>query len=529
MKIAVIPARGGSKRIHRKNTRAFAGKPIIAHTIAAIRESALFDRIIVSTEDHEIAEVATAYGAEVPFSRPRDLADDHVSTSEVIAHATQWMRDQHWPVDLVCCVYATAFCVRTEYLLRGLRAMEAGRWVFAFSAAEYPSTVFRAFSERNEGGIAMLFPDHYRHRSQDLQTVLHDAGQFYWGHTSSWLEKKHLFGPDSCPIRIPHSQTYDIDTEDDWYRAERYWLFDRMGKSPELLGYESRVKRLALGTVQFGVPYGIGNKNGQIGFEESRALVRHAEAAGMDTLDTAIDYGESETRLGQIGVSQWQVVTKLPPVPDNCADPAGWVKDSIAASAKRLRVRQLKAVLLHRAIELQGKNGAKIYSALNQLKDDGVIQQIGVSIYAPDELDPLIPQFKIDLVQVPFNPVDHRLINSGWLSRLSALGIEVHVRSVFLQGLLLMPQADRPPKFGRWHDLWTRWQQWLANTGLTPLQACLHDAFSQRALNRVIVGVDSIDQLEEILSVLRGEVPAVPAELQCSDPDLVNPSHWIAL
>ena len=219
MKVAVIPARGGSKRIPRKNIKNFCGKPIIAWSIEAAKASGLFDHVIVSTDDAEISEVARQWGAEIPFIRPADLAGDHAGTTEVIAHAIRWMREQRWKLDAVCCIYATPF-VRTDDLKRGLDAMESGLWEYAFPVTDFEASVFRSFLVHPKGGVEMLFPEHLETRSQDLPTAMHDAGQFYWGRPDAWLEDKPIFDRHSFPIVIPRWRVQDIDTEDDWKSAE---------------------------------------------------------------------------------------------------------------------------------------------------------------------------------------------------------------------------------------------------------------------------------------------------------------------
>ena len=200
MNIAVIPARGGSKRIPRKNIKEFFGKPMIAWSIEAAKESKLFDHIIVSTDDAEIAEVARQWGAEVPFMRPAELADDYAGTTEVIAHATQWALDQGFDVDAVCCIYATAPFVQVKDLKRGLEALNSGGWAYSFTVTDYASPIFRSFKQTAAGGIEMFFPEHFSTRSQDLPTALHDAGQFYWGRPSAWLKGKRIFDQDSIPV-----------------------------------------------------------------------------------------------------------------------------------------------------------------------------------------------------------------------------------------------------------------------------------------------------------------------------------------
>jgi pseudaminic acid cytidylyltransferase len=220
MNIAIIPARGGSKRIPRKNIKEFCGKPMIAWSIEAAKASDLFDRIIVSTDDTEIAEVAKQWGAEVPFVRPDELSDDYAGTTEVISHATQWILDQGMDVTAVCCIYATAPFVQVTDLRRGLEALNSGDWDYAFTVTDFAAPIFRSFKQTSKGGIEMFFPEHFTRRSQELPNALHDAGQFYWGRPAAWLKGKRIFDRYSKPVVIPRWRVQDIDTQDDWERAE---------------------------------------------------------------------------------------------------------------------------------------------------------------------------------------------------------------------------------------------------------------------------------------------------------------------
>lgn len=220
MRLAVIPARGGSKRIPRKNIKEFCGKPMIAWSIEAAKASNVFGRIIVSTDDPEIAELAKKWGADVPFVRPVELSNDYAGTTEVIAHATRWALDQGYDVSAVCCVYATAPFVQVEDLKAGLQALESGDWAYAFTVTDFAAPIFRSFKQRVEGGIEMFFPEHFSTHSQDLPKALHDAGQFYWGRPSAWMENKPIFDRHSTPVVIPRWRVQDVDTPDDWKRAE---------------------------------------------------------------------------------------------------------------------------------------------------------------------------------------------------------------------------------------------------------------------------------------------------------------------
>lgn len=220
MNIAIIPARSGSKRIPRKNIKEFCGKPMIAWSIEAARESGLFKHIIVSTDDREVAEVAAHWGAEVPFLRPPELSDDHAGTTEVIAHAVRWATGQGLLLEAVCCIYATAPFVQVSDLKRGWESLNSGSWYYAFSVTDFAAPILRSFKETPQGGLEMFFPEHFATRSQDLPVALHDAGQFYWGQPSAWLEGKRVFDAHSKPVIIPRWRVQDIDTYDDWQRAE---------------------------------------------------------------------------------------------------------------------------------------------------------------------------------------------------------------------------------------------------------------------------------------------------------------------
>lgn len=221
MRVAVIPARGGSKRIPRKNIKPFNGQPMIAWSIQAAVQSCCFDRIIVSTDDEEIAEVALEYGAEVPFFRPKELSDDHAATTPVIAHAVEWLNLNWSPATYVCCLYATAPFVQPDDLVRGLKILEESDSEFVFSVTSFSFPIQRALRLTSENRVEMFQPEHFNSRSQDLEEAWHDAGQFYWGKASAWLEGKRLFSSESVPIILPRFRVQDIDTPEDWEYAER--------------------------------------------------------------------------------------------------------------------------------------------------------------------------------------------------------------------------------------------------------------------------------------------------------------------
>lgn len=225
MRLAVIPARGGSKRIPRKNIKVFCGKPMIAWSIEAALGSACFDEVVVSTDDEEIAEVARRYGALVPFMRPAELADDHTGTIPVIRHAVEWFKQQAQPVESACCLYATAPFISSVDLRRGLDELQGSDCDYAFSVTSYAFPIQRAIRIQN-GRVEMFEPENFNTRSQDLEEAYHDAGQFYWGKAHAWINERPIFTPRSLPIFLPRHQVQDIDTPEDWVRAE--WLFKAM-------------------------------------------------------------------------------------------------------------------------------------------------------------------------------------------------------------------------------------------------------------------------------------------------------------
>jgi aryl-alcohol dehydrogenase-like predicted oxidoreductase len=287
--------------------------------------------------------------------------------------------------------------------------------------------------------------------------------------------------------------------------------------------------RLALGTVQFGLPYGVSCQDANIAVTEADAILDTAWEGGVNTLDTAISYGGCEQVLGEIGVEQWRVISKLPEIPESCRDVISWVKKSVVDSLSRLGVTKLCGLLLHHPQQLLSPQGNELYEGLVSIREQGKVEKIGISVYGPDELDAIWPSYKFDLVQAPFNILDRRLITSGWLARLSQAGTEIHIRSVFLQGLLLIDAISRPEKFNRWQGLWNEWHKWLDNQRLTPLQVCLSFAMSPPEIDRVVIGVDSLKQLQEILVCPKNLVMSPPESLMIDDIELINPSRWISL
>lgn len=286
------------------------------------------------------------------------------------------------------------------------------------------------------------------------------------------------------------------------------------------------ISKVALGTVQFGIPYGISNTTGQVSSSEVNKILNIAKAECIHTLDTAIAYGSSETVLGEHNLEGFDIITKLPFIPEDVSDIAGWVEDQITGSLNRLKTSKVNAVLLHRPEQLHSETGAKIYTALTSLKHRGLTERIGISIYSPNEFLDLSKEFYFDLIQAPFNVLDTRLQDSGVFDVLKSQGTYLHVRSIFLQGLLLMDKEQRPNKFNHWSQLWTKWDEWLLGNKLTPLEACIRHALSMPQIEKVVVGVDSANQLQEIVTAADGNLPTIPSDIFCADEKLLSPHLW---
>ena len=285
-------------------------------------------------------------------------------------------------------------------------------------------------------------------------------------------------------------------------------------------------EKLAIGTAQFGTEYGIANKIGDIGSLALESILNLGKLAGISTIDTASTYGRCESLLGSYGVEDWNVVTKLRVLPRGIVDVDQWVGEEIKKSLKILGVRSIYGILVHDVSDLFSCNGDNLIRALSVQKKHGVVKKIGVSIYDPNDLEFLVSNYQLDIVQAPFNVFDRRILLSGWLKHLDQAGIEFHARSIFLQGLLLMECHTYPPYFSRWQAVLEQWRQWLCKNRLNALQACLDFVMNHRIIDRVIVGLESEKQLENILNTKISSNPLVPDSLISEDLNLIDPRNW---
>jgi len=228
--VAVIPARGGSKRIPHKNIKSFCGKPMIAYSIEAAKNAGIFDRIIVSTDSKEIASIAKDFGAEIPFMRPVELADDFTGTDAVILHALKRLMEDGEKIDYICCIYATAPFVKTEYIIKGYNLLCDKNSTSCFSVTTYPFPIFRSLKINDKDRLEMFLPEYMETRSQDLPEAYHDAGQFYWADVKSYLKEKQFYSKNVAPVILPRYLVQDIDTPEDWETAEKMYSVLQMDK-----------------------------------------------------------------------------------------------------------------------------------------------------------------------------------------------------------------------------------------------------------------------------------------------------------
>lgn len=285
--------------------------------------------------------------------------------------------------------------------------------------------------------------------------------------------------------------------------------------------------RIAIGTAQFGQPYGIANKKlEEVSQLEVANILKYALSKGIGTIDTAMTYGNSEIKLGNCGVSNFQIITKLPSVPKDCLGIESWIESQFFDSLSRLKVNEIYGLLLHNSSDLLGRQGSLIWSYLQNLKEKKIVKKIGYSIYNPEELDHLFELFSPDIIQAPYNIIDRRLSTSGWLDRLFSADVEIHIRSIFLQGLLLFHKNDRPNYFANWPDVFNRLDEWLEKNSLSAFEASISFALSDSRINKVIFGVNNVIQLREIVSNAGVIVSDFPEELNSNDLNLINPSMW---
>ncbi len=287
------------------------------------------------------------------------------------------------------------------------------------------------------------------------------------------------------------------------------------------------MSKLGLGTVQFGMNYGVANETGKINLSEAKKIFQLAKDHNINLIDTAITYGDSQKVIGKIENSNFNIVSKLPPIPETNLNVDIWINNLIKDSLNHLKINTLYGLLLHQPKNLLGEVGKKLIDALYTIKSNGLVKKIGISVYDCSEIEQVIDLFEIDIVQAPLNIIDRRIETSGWLSKLNQAKIEVHTRSTFLQGLLLMPNHKIPSKFNKWKVMWDRWFYELKKHNLNAAEVCLSYPLALAEIDRVIVGVDNFNQLNDLIKI--SQLKPLKHDwsfMESNDKLLINPNNW---
>ena len=283
------------------------------------------------------------------------------------------------------------------------------------------------------------------------------------------------------------------------------------------------VKKISLGTAQFGINYGINKK--KINFKEIKKIIDYSNKTKIKKIDTAIAYGKSEKILGSFSLKNWSITTKIPAYRSSYGDPEKWTKDQINSSLNSLRVKRLHGVLFHNTNDLFNSNGKKIYKALLNIKKRGLIKKIGISIYDFKNLNKILKIFKIDIVQVPFNIIDRRLLKSSLLDLQKRNKIELQVRSIFLQGLLLKNLKYKNLKFNRFTKIWTALHNWLYSNKYNLLDVCINDCLRYN-FDSIIIGFENLNHLKRIINYKKINNLRLPVSFSSNKNSLINPTKW---
>ena len=284
------------------------------------------------------------------------------------------------------------------------------------------------------------------------------------------------------------------------------------------------MNKLIIGSAQMGMNYGISNNLGKVRSEEAKKIIEFASNNDIKTIDTAINYGSSEKLIGNICDKSWHVITKIPSIPQNSVNIRSWVEANVCSSLKKLNKETIDTILIHNPDDIH----KGILPVLEDLKKDKLLNKIGISIYNPETIHKNIDLDIIDVIQCPYNIFDRRIISSGLADNLKLMGIEIHARSIFLQGLLLMDYKSMPKYFNKWKDVWLRWKNFLIDNDISSLDLCINNVQHEKYIDKYIVGVESKNQLEEILkSSQKKKFDIDFDEFKNSDMNLINPTNWV--
>ncbi len=520
-RIAIIHARGGSKRLPSKNIKLFLGKPIIAYSIEAAIESKLFDEVMVSTDDDEIASIAKEYGALVPFMRSEKNSDDFASTADVILEVVEKYTELGKKFDLLCCIYSTAPTITSSRLQNAFELLVNGKYKSVFPVLKFNYPIQRGMVIK-DSKIVMLNPQNSSGRTQDLELTYHDSGQFYWIWTSEFLNSNNIFTDNSGCLIVEEENSQDINTEFDWKVAEFKYKYN-IEKSRN----NKICEKIILGTAQFGFDYGINNTVGKLKQESVNEILNFAYTNSIGILDTAEKYGDSHEVIGKFHKAfdvKFKVITKFDPTREDLPmDLTERIKRNLAV----LNVNYLYGYMFH-SFDSFKKCFDQYREELLELKSKGLIQMIGVSVYTNSEINELLHYDCIDFVQFPFNFLDNINKRSESIEKLKRRGIQVHTRSTFLQGLFFKREI---PDSLKYLEIYIDLAKQIAtgrNIDLNTL--ALNYVFQQDNIDNVLFGVDSVEHLRKNINLLRTPISRETIveinSIDVKETELLNPANW---
>jgi aryl-alcohol dehydrogenase-like predicted oxidoreductase len=431
----------------------------------------------------------------------------------------EWYREQNIKFEYVCLLLATAPLVRSEDINEGFNILLSSDKSFALPLCEYQYPIQRALILDSSKNLVPITPEKIKERSQDLDRAFYDAGQFIWGKEETFYElNKPMLSSSIAPLILPNNRVQDIDTLEDFLLAESKFLKVEKDKM---------IPKIIIGTANFGVDYGITNTKGKVNNFELNEIISAMKTIGIDKFDTAINYGDSQKVLGKSGLESFHIDTKLPSIPVDISEIDGWINNQIETALTDLSLDQINRVYFHDSMQLLNDDiASSAFASISKVKERGLIKEVGISIYDPMILDQLTNNIEFDAVQVPLNIFDRRIIDSGWLNKLSQKNINVISRSVFLQGLLLMDDVNRPKYFSQWNELFSSYDDWIQHINISRVEACLQFIFSISQIHGVIIGIDDANQLHEISNYLKPSVLDFPDYLISNDESLIDPNNW---
>lgn len=522
-RIAIIPARGGSKRIPRKNIKIFFGKPVIAYSIEAAIQSGLFDEVMVSTDDDEIAQIAIQYGAKIPFMRSDVNSNDFASTAVVIEEVLNYYKSNNIQFDAFCCIYPIAPLITSKMLADAYQIFTDNFFDSVFTVQPFNSPIQRAFAS-NKNKIKMIWPENCSFRSQDLSKTYHDAGQFYWMRSEIFFNSNNFFTDNSGFLELEEYEAQDIDSDFDWKLVQfKYKL------SKEKQTTTNFTNKIILGTAQFGMDYGINNSIGKLQKENVKDILDFAFESNIFFLDTAEAYGDSQEIIGhyhESSINRFNIVTKFCPKRMDLPED---LNRRIRKNIDILNVDSLYGYLFHSIHDFK-KYYFQYQNEIEELKREGLIKKIGVSVYTNDEVEELLEHNFIDLIQLPFNLFDNKNKRSSIINKAKERGIEIHARSIFLQGLIFKSVKDLPEKVRILQPYFNEINRISKMNNLDLKSLSLNYVNHQKNIDNIVIGVDSVEQLKEDMLAFQNEIPDEVIKqidsIDVKEEELLYPYNW---